>query len=304
MSADETREAAEIFGVDTSTDRERAADGGPEQAKGGRADGVPARYAVGWTEGKTPKPVLPELPPRANLAALLAWATAVLALDPVHPLTGARHLGASGASGVVELDRYDAPLLTFDPAGVIGNGVKLTDALTWQLIDSDGDPFPWSVVQAQRIARVVRRICKSDPTDPVRTLADDAAAAVVTLTHTAELREGCTTYGGSGERYEAARALAPVIDDHERVLRPSYLIDRDTGEIVVRVSDAAHVARRMVGSLRRGWLDGAMRALGWRRFTLQGYGLPGRAGRRGPHTHCDVYRGHLPTDDDDGSVNP
>ena len=303
MSPEPTREAADVFGDTTSDDRVQAAKSAAEQGAPARGNDGATRYVVGWTEAKTPKPVLPELPPRGNHGERLAWLTAVLALDRAHPLIGGRHLGAGGATGVVELARYDAPLLTFDPASVIGNGPKLIDALTWQLIDSDGDPFPWSNTQAQRIARMVRRVCKSDPTDPVRTMADDAAAAVVTLTHTAELREGCTTYGGSGERYEAVRALAPVTDDHERVLRPSYLIDRDTGEIVVRVGDLAHVAHRLVGSLRRGWLDGAMRALGWRRFTLQGYAIAGREGRhRGPHARCQVYRGHLP-DDDEGAVN-
>jgi hypothetical protein len=69
---------------------------------------------------------------------------------------------------------------------------------------------------------------------------------------------------------------------------------------VLRVSDLATAARRQLGSLPRGWLDARMRGIGWQRVELRGFGLPGRQGRRqGPHARVNVYRGHLPLDEDD-----
>jgi hypothetical protein len=243
------------------------------------------------------KPQLPERP--SSRAGQLAWLTTVFAYDPRHPVTGGRHLGARGGSGIVELDRQGAPTIEFDPASVIGNGQKLREALTWgPRLPTDLLPYGWNNGQAAEIAFVVSAVCRATGH---RTLADEAEAIVLTLMHTAEVKEGLTTHGGSGERYEAIRGLAPRLDEHERPLRLCCLIDSQTGEFVVRVGDAADIARKRVGSLRRGWLDGAMTALGWQRVTVQGYGLIGREGRRqGPHAGCDVYRGHLrPTEDDD-----
>jgi hypothetical protein len=70
-----------------------------------------------------------------------------------------------------------------------------------------------------------------------------------------------------------------------------YLIDSESGELVIAVSDLADAARRHVGtSLRHGWLDARMDSLGWERVTLQGHALPGRDGRRqGPHARLYVY---------------
>ena len=73
------------------------------------------------------------------------------------------------------------------------------------MIDTDGEPFPWSNAQAAQIARVVRRICKRSQQ---RTLADDAREVVTTLLQTAVQVEKLTIYGETGERYEAAFACA------------------------------------------------------------------------------------------------
>jgi hypothetical protein len=131
--------------------------------------------------------------------------------------------------------------------------------------------------------------------------------------------EGQTTYGTSGQRFEAARALQRDTDSSGRATSPPrYLIDTgkpnpDTGEIeegegeiVIRVSDLTREARVHVGSTPHKWLDARMAGIGWKRVRLEGYGLPGRAGRRGPHARCDVYRGSIPAseaDDEDESVN-
>ena len=117
--------------------------------------------------------------------------------------------------------------------------------------------------------------------------------------------EGQTTYGDTGQRYEAAAALRP---DSEYA-QARYLLDSATGEYVVQVGDLLGSARRTLGtSLARGWLDARMHGIGWSRGELRGFGLPGRAGRRqGPHARVSVYRGHLPdeaeTPDCDESVN-
>ena len=74
-----------------------------------------------------------------------------------------------------------------------------------------------------------------------------------------------------------------------------YLVDANTGELVIRVGDLQAAARSHIGSsLPRGWLDARMRALGWERRALDGHAVDGRAGRIGPHARTFVYCGHIP----------
>lgn len=69
-----------------------------------------------------------------------------------------------------------------------------------------------------------------------------------------------------------------------------YLVDANTGELVIRVGDLQAAARAHIGSsLPRGWLDARMQALGWDRR-----GLDGHAGRQGRHARTLIYRGHVP----------
>ena len=123
----------------------------------------------------------------------------------------------------------------------------------------------------------------------------------------AEPIEGLTTHGTTGQRFEAALALRGEIGELTgRLISPGrYLIDADTGELVIRVGDLHRAARAVVGSsLPRGWVDGRMALLGWERVRLEGHSLPGREGRRsGEHARCNVYRGILADDDVDDSVN-
>jgi hypothetical protein len=79
-------------------------------------------------------------------------------------------------------------------------------------------------------------------------------------------------------------ALRRAVDEQTgRAIGPArYLIDANTGEYVIAVSDLNEAARRHVGSsIPRGWLPGRMDAMGWRRVTLDGHALPGRDGRSG-----------------------
>jgi hypothetical protein len=75
---------------------------------------------------------------------------------------------------------------------------------------------------------------------------------------------------------------------------PTFLVDANTGELVVPVGGLQRAARRYVGSsLPRGWLDARMEDFGWVRILLDGHALPGRGGRSGPHKTVSAYRGHV-----------
>lgn len=241
------------------------------------------------------KPALPERP-EGDRPALAAWVTVVFALDPQHPIIMGRHFG-SGTAGMVELERLDAPTITFDPASHIAKGDTLLEALIWQTIDSDGEPFAWSKPQAQKIAGVVARLCQHKTTESLGAMAD---LVVTTLLQVAVPVEGRTTYGTGGQRFEAGVALTAPLDDHGRPEAPRYLVEKESGELVIRVSDAQRVARQLYGSLRRGWLDGVFEAFGWRRIILEGYELRGRDDRtRGRHHRSEAYRGRLPEPQDE-----
>jgi hypothetical protein len=259
------------------------------------------RFEVTWDDRKPPKPVLPPLPAKDDLAGQCGWVAAALNLDPAHPITEAVHQGLSGGAGHVELRRLDADCIRFEPASKIGSASKLADELVWQLLPSDGEPFPWSNHQAVKIARVVKLLCG---TSRKRTTAQETALVVITYVEAAEEVTG-HTYGSGGQRYEAAVSLRPVLNEYERPLRQRYLVDQDTGEYVIRVGDLARTARQIVGgSIPYGWLDARMEAFGWERRRLDGHALPGRAGRQGDHARADVYRGHLPEPEPDEIEDP
>lgn len=246
------------------------------------------------------KPQLPEVPRVDDRAAQATWLTAALRLGPQHPITSGQHLGELGGGGIVRLKRYDAPDLRFDPASLIGKQDALHEALVWQRAEFDEKPIAWQKKDAQTIAWVVSCLCRRSSEAATRHSAD---VVVTTLIATGQRVDGCTTYGTSAQRYEAGASIVPEIDQYGRIVRRRYLVDEETGEYAVRVSDAAHVARQLHGALRRGWLDGVFEEYGWQRITLEGHALPGRDGRRGPHHRSDVYRGRLPEAiDDEGSV--
>ncbi len=275
-----------------------------EQAGGSANGNGPPRPVVTFTDDKTPKLVLPDVPTHDDHLGLTAWITCVFRLDPRHPATGATHEGLRGQEGHVSIRRASAPSIRFEPAALISTARRLLPALSWQLLPTDGEPYGFKDEHGRRIAYVLRLLCGASAS---LTEADETAGIVGTFMQGADAIEGHTTYGGAPLRYEAALALQREADGHTgRPVGPArYLIDRETGELVIRVSDLQAAAREHVGSsLPRGWLDARMDDLGWQRRKLDGHALPGRAGRHGLHARTNVYRGHLPAVEhlDEGAV--
>jgi hypothetical protein len=267
---------------------------GSENGAGPRAPSVDAK-------GKLELPPVPEL---EDVAGLCAWLTAVFTVNPGHPIVGGKRLGVFGPEGLAELYRGDARPVRFEPFKLIASPMRLIESLMSQRLPSDGEVLPLKGDHCRRIALAINRLCGASQTI---TAEQESAGVVGTFTMAAVAVEGHTTYGTSGQRYEAVKALSRELDGYSgRATGPTrYLIDANTGELVIGVSDLQDAARRhMGGTVAHGWLDGRIDALGWQRITLQGYALPGREGRRGPHLRISVYRGLLPSDDgDDISVN-
>jgi hypothetical protein len=200
------------------------------------------RYAVRWdTDRKPPKPKLPEPPDHLDLNSQCMWTTSVMHLDTEHPVARAVHQGLSGAAGHVVLHRLDAPEIRFEPAAKISSAQKLADELVWQLLPTDGDPYPWSNAQATIIARVVWLLCGATKT---ATTSQETEHIIATFLEASRLQEG-HTYGNARQRAEFARLLRPSegVRIHGR--------DLDTGEYIVRVSDLQR-ARRADGGLGMG----------------------------------------------------
>ena len=109
--------------------------------------------------------------------------------------------------------------------------------------------------------------------------------------------EGGTTYGDNAERYEAAVALQRTPTEPW-----IFLVDANAGELVIRVSDLHDAAREYSGSsIPRGYLDGRMEQLGWKRIDLDGHAL--RWAQRTRRTPCSLSThtgAMLPAVDDDG----
>jgi putative DNA primase/helicase len=256
------------------------------------------RYAVTWTEDKTPKLVLPPVPDHDDTAGQCGWLTSVLNLDPAHPVTGAEHQGVRGSEGHVVIHRAGAKAIRIEPAEILSAARRLLPKLPWLLIPTDGEPYGFKDDHARQIAHVVRQLCGAS----AGLDADEETLGIVNaFLYRAQSLEGFTTYGTSGQRYETAEALRRDEDPHTGRPRGPYrcLVDSETGEVVIRVGDLQAVAREHIGSsLARGWLDARMTGIGWRRLRLDGHALTGRTGRSGPHARVDVYRGHLLAGDD------
>lgn len=255
----------------------------------------PSKYAVVWDEsGKTPKLKLPRLPDLGDITGLCGWLTAVFGLDPLHPVVGARHRGVRGPDGIVEVRRADADTIRFDPASALTKGRTITDTLSWHALPTDAEPHGFTNDHATHILRAVRVLCGSAEGLSIE---QQMAGIIGTFQFGAVAVTGQSTYGETVRRYEAVIALQRQLDGvtGRPIGPPRYLVDDDTGELVIRVSDLAAAARAHTGSsLRRGWLDGQMDAIGWERVKLDGRSVPGRDGRMEPHLRCDVYRGHPP----------
>ena len=248
---------------------------------------------------------LPRLPDVATPAALAAWLSHALALDRAHPVTSAAHEGLRGAAGHVLLTRLDAPPLRFEPASRLNTPMRLIEDRTWQAIPSDGPTPALKADHCRKIAHVVRQLCGISK---AMSDEDETFGIVGAYLGGATAIDGHTTYGTTGQRYEAAVALRREVD--ETTGRPTgaarYLHDLNTGELVIRVADLIDIARRFIGgTLAHGWLDARLENAGWARKRLSGHSQPGREGRKqGTHARCDVYVGQLPGEPDDAeSVN-
>ena len=254
--------------------------------------------ATAATGGKL---TLPPAPAPDDRAGQCAWLTSAFALDPAHPVIGGAREGLRGAAGHVVLHRAGAPPLRFEPASRINAPQRLIEDLSWQMLPSDGAVPALKSEHCRAVAHVVRML-----TDAAQVVTDaqETAGVVGTFLSAAEPVEGLTVYGSTAQRYEAATGLQRDLDPTTgRLLgAPRYLIDANTGELVIRAGDLAEAGRRHVGSsLPHGWLDARMDNLGWTRVALDGHAVRGRDGRQGPHARCNVYRGHVPAGDADYS---
>ncbi len=261
-------------------------------------------YKVEYTDepGKTPKLVMPGLPTANDLAGQLAWLTSVFRLDVKHPATRVRRYGKRGQSGDIEISRAGARSLDFEPAAAIYSATRLIPMLDCLLISTDGVPYGFKNDHCKMIGRVVNMACEACESPDE---AEEAAALVGMFTSIAMAVPGFTTYGSVTERFEALEVLRREVHgetEYERTVQRTYLIDSNTGEYVVRVSDMREAARLYGGGqLTHGWLDSHMARIGWTRAKVQGYAESGRAGRKGPHLRVDFYRGMMPdTDGNEG----
>jgi hypothetical protein len=253
--------------------------------------GSPGAYEVMFdAKGKL---LLPEVPSHDDPAGCCAWLTAVLNLAGAHPIIRGQRHGVAGPDGHVALHRADAPTIRFEPASRINTPAKLIETLSWQTLPTDGPIHALKADHCRQIAYVIRMLCGRSELLAAK---EEAAGIVGTFLSEAEAVDGHTTYGTPPQKYEAAVALRREIDSITG--RPTgprrYLIDVNTGELVIAVGDLQDAGRRHVGSsLPHGWLDARMEANDFTRIELQGYGQPGRAGRQGPHARIGAYRGHL-----------
>jgi hypothetical protein len=209
------------------------------------------------------------------------------------------------------LTRAGAHGIRFEPFKVLNTPARLVEALSGWALPTDGATPAFKTEHCRAITHVVRMLCGTTETI---TAEQESAAILSAYLNAATRVEGFTTYGTTGQRYEAAQALANPLaakldrtpsaaNRHGSFIAPAFLVDANSGEYVIRVSDLAESARRHVGaSLVRGWLDGRLSALGWARVTLDGHRRAGREGRTSPHARCDIYRGLLPALADEGSV--
>ena len=264
-------------------------------------NGTPAQLAVSFDEKN--KLALPPAFDPPNTTGHCRWLSVVYQLDQAHPIVGGKWYGKRGAQGHAVLERLDAPPIGFEPAASINTPARHEEALSWQLLPTDGPPYGFKKEHTSQIAHVIRMLCRQTQ---VLSETEETAGIVGAFLQTATSVEGHTVYGTTSQRYAAADALRTPIDEQtgRPIGQPRYLIDANTGEFVIRVGDLVPVARaRYGGSVPHGWLDGRIGALGWTRVQVQGFAIPGRDGRKGPHLRTDVYRGLLAVTDDDESVN-
>jgi hypothetical protein len=235
------------------------------------------------TSDKKGKPLLAELPDGQDREGLLAWLGATLRFAADHPATGVLRTGNSGGAARLEVQRKAAPSVVFEPAATVDVPGRLATALAWSSTVGDGVAPTLSPPQCQMVGWCLRALCDLAAT----TTADEEAHGVIAdLLGAAELVEGHTILGDAQQRYAAVLALRG--SSEARYDRPEWdpgrvLVDRETGLVVARLSDLQSAARRVHGGgVPRGFVEGRLAAIGWRRVVLEGHEAPGRAGRAGP----------------------
>jgi len=282
-----------LLPAEPATESGSPADDGPHGTALGVGERAPS-YQVEWLESKSGarKLQLPASPRPDQPAHLRAWLNCAFNLRPDRPIVDGERHGQAGPTGHIELRRRNAPPIRFEPATRITSPAKLAETLNACKVHVDGETYGFTGEHTRQIEHVVRMLCGPST---ARSAEDETRAIIDELVNGATCVTGRTLRGTSGQRYEALAALRRDRATHGAFTEPpKYLIDADSGEAVVRAADLARVAREEVGSFPHGWLDGRMEALGWRRARVQGYQLPGRGGRRGPHLHYDVFIGRLP----------
>lgn len=246
------------------------------------------------TVDKSGKLVLPAIPAPDDHPGLCAWLSNVFNLDHRCPVVSVMRTGPHGPRGMAFVNRAgDAPQIVLEPISIITNPPRLIEALATQKLGRDGIVRDFKAGHCREIAHVVSMLAQIG--ERVAEV-EQAAGIIGDLIQAGEEQAGFTTYGPGRDRYLAASALVRGTDEltGRSVLRPPYLIDSSTGELVVAVSELNEIARRYLGSsVRMGWLQSAIEALGWSRITLEGWEQPGMQDR-GRHRRVHAYRGRLP----------
>ena len=269
-------------------------------ARNGNGDG--SKYAPTWGEPdpKTKKKpyLLADMPEQGVSHGLCSWLTLSLAARPNHPIIRGHRFGTHDTDGNVILVRRDAPPLRFAPITRLSTPTKLLESLGSGMTRTDRVAPPLTGEHCPKIFAAVRWLC--DISD-VESSAQRLGKIVRTLLGGAESAGAdFTTYGAltSSERYRLAKALTPLQGNYGREGPDRYLIDSQTGELVMRLSDLQAAARAAEGSsLRRGELETLLGENEWKRITVDGHELPGREGRKGPHATVVAYRGMFVTTD-------
>src|SRR4051812_43104893 len=176
---------------------------------------------------------LPSLPGGREPLELCEWLTRAFALDADHPITDAVH-GTGGADGYIRLNRRGAKPMRFEPAKTISVPMRLRAERPWQTIATDQPTPPYTAADCTAIADVIGWLCRAEREENQR---EEILGVVGVFMAGADEVQGYTTYGRGPERAEAVGALRP------RGAAPHYLIDRNTGEIVIRADDLASSAR-------------------------------------------------------------
>jgi hypothetical protein len=240
--------------------------------------------------------MLPDRPERDDLPANLKWLTSVFNLDPEKPIIRGEWQGLRGPRGHIVLYRMGADYIRFEPATQLLTPAKLIESLAFERDHSDGPIHTYLALHAREIADVAFLVC-----DASRAISDAEQFFSILSTYMqgSDPVTDCTTYGTAPQRFEAMQLLRGYYSTDGRFVRfgspheRRYLIDVDTGELVVRASDLTRAARDYIGgSLKHGWLDALVDSVGWARVEIQGYAESGREGRKGEHVSTIVYRGH------------